>query len=444
MAPTDSRIALSVRGESALAGSLGVLLLAFFAANVLIYALGIFLLGLVLAELLLFAVATRGFGPAAFTAERVECSALLPVGGTGFASVHLSSRLPGDFYVDVFDTHPEPLEPVAGSARLTTFWSSGEPLWLAYAVTPRARGRFALGPTVLVAHDTLGFAFRSVALPTPWPVEAISRPAAIGVDEPPRLPSRVLGQTSLSARGAGTDFRDLRDHEPGDELRHVAWTRSGQGRILVREYDRESQQDLLVILDVGRDLGMGVGYRDALERAVEAAGDVLRRSFDAGGRAGIALFHRTVTAFEAPGQGGGHEFRVLRTLAAAEIVPEPSALETVLSYLVPRLHRPTSLLIFSALGGSPEKFAAICGTLQHQGHRLYVLAPDVRAMYPRLDRPSAQTAFTLLVGPEIRRARRAAETLVGAGARVGWFGREGAVSAVNRLYGEGLPRPEGS
>jgi uncharacterized protein (DUF58 family) len=436
------RMALTGRGGGALAGALVVLLFAFYAANILLFVVAVFLVGFVLAELLSFAFATRGFGTDGFTADRVECSSFVGVGGTGFVSVRLSSHLAGSFFAELFDAHSDRLGLVEGEPRLLTWWPPSSTLRLAYVVSPKIRGLFTLGPVKVVAHDPLGLAFKSVELESLWPLEAISQPWSRGLENPVRLRSTVVGQTSVSTPGGGTDFRALRDYEVGDELRHIAWSRSTQGKLYVRQYERESQQDLVVLLDGGREMAMGGAYEDALEKAVPAAAEALRRSFDEGGRGGVVVFDRDVRAFDPPGRGVAHEFRVFRTVTGAQVGPRPAAFDTMLEYVVPRLRRPTSLLAFSSLGGDPSKFAAAVGAVREAGHRLSVLVPDARSMYAPIQDPTGREALELLIGPEVARTQRAVETLARAGASVRMFGREGATDVVSRLYAEGRLRPE--
>jgi len=442
MAPTLPRVALTERGSGLLVGAMVVLLLAFYTANILVFVVAVFLVAFVLAELASFALTTYGFGPGTFSVERVECSSFVGVGRAGLASARVTNHLARSFFAEISDSYPDRLVRLEGESRLLTWWAAGETLSLVYVVSPKIRGRFELGPTVVTAHDTLGLAFKTLALESPWQVEAIPLPLSYGLGHPDRLPSTVVGQTWLSVRGAGTDFRGLRDYEYGDELRNIAWTRSAQGKLYVREYERESQQDLLVLLDVGREMAVGPENEDALERSIQAAAVVLRSSFDEGGRSGVVVFASRLLALEPASRGMTHEFRVFRTLTGAEIGPEASALDVALVHLGPRLQRPTSLLVFSALGGDPTRLAAACGSLQQAGHRLYVLAPDVRSMFPPLSSQIRQTAFQLLIDSEVRRTQRAADAIAKAGAAVGRFGREGVLDSVNQLYARGRIRPE--
>ena len=429
-----SRLTFTPRGAGALGGALLVLVIAFYSANILVFLVALFLLGVVLASLLSFVFATRGFGPEAFDVARVECSSLVKVAGAGLISVRLTSRLPTGFYAEVHDPHSDRLQVIAGSEHLVSWWPTHGTLSVAYVVSPDLRGLLEVGPTVVVAHDTLGLAYKRVVMDDPWAIEALVQPPSVEVGHPVRLPSMVVGQTSLSARGAGSDFRGLREYQPTDELRHIAWTRSGQGTLYVREYERESQQDLFVLLDIGREMAVGAGYENALEDSVKAAAQALRVAFDEGGRCGIVLFADGVTKLVPAGRGSGHEFEVFRALTGAFAAPRASSLSGAMRALLPQLTRPTTLLAFSLPGDDPSKLTEVASTLRAGGHRLYALVPDVRGMYPELASPTQQDAFEAILQPEVRRTKAAATALARTGASVGEFGRGGAVDALVRLY----------
>ena len=96
----SSRLVLTARGAGGLLGALIVLVLAFYTINILLFAVAVFLLAFMLAALFAFVRATRGFGPDAFEAQRVESSSFVSVGGHAFVSVRVSSQLEGAFYTE--------------------------------------------------------------------------------------------------------------------------------------------------------------------------------------------------------------------------------------------------------------------------------------------------------------------------------------------------------
>jgi uncharacterized protein (DUF58 family) len=432
-----ARLVLSGRGRAALLGALGLFAIAFFTVNILVYLAGVFFLGLVVVSIVTFARASAGFGVDTLRAERVECSSFVRAGEPALVTARVRSTLPGSFYTELFDAHPDALALLEGNPRLLTWWSAGETLTLGYVVAPRRRGRFALGPIRVVAHDSLGLAFRATDLPSPWQIEAIPEALSVPAAHPRRLPSMVVGQTWLSTRGAGSDFRDLRPYQPTDELRSIAWTRSGQGTLYVREHERESLQDVVVLLDTGRTMALGPVPGEALERAIETAAVALRIAFDEGSRAGILVYAGAPIAYVPPGRGATHEFRVLRALSSARVEPTRSSLAEALRFLAPRLRRAASLLAFGSLDGEPDAMGEACGLVRRAGHRLYALVPDAEVLYPPLEDAAREGAMQILLDPEIVRARSATEALRTAGASVARLERGGAVATLNTLYGRG-------
>ncbi|MGA7924111.1 MAG: DUF58 domain-containing protein, partial [Thermoplasmata archaeon] len=232
MAPAArSLVVLSPRGWGVSVGALIALILAFYTLNLVLILISVFLLALLGTDVLVFASTTRGFCAANLRAERLESSTFVPVGGVGFVGLRVGSNLSRGFYAEIFDSHADRIEVRDGLDHLVTWWEPGESKTIAYVVQPVARGQFDLGPTIVVAHDTFGFAFRVASLGTPWKLEAIPRFLGARLPSPPRLRSWLVGQTALSLRGPGMEFHGLREYLPTDDARTIAWKRSASGRL---------------------------------------------------------------------------------------------------------------------------------------------------------------------------------------------------------------------
>jgi uncharacterized protein (DUF58 family) len=431
-----TQVVLTPRGGAFLGAGLVTLLLAFYTLSLVLFVFAAFVIAFVAAEILRFAFATRGFGAGSFRAQRVECSSFAPVHGAAFVAVRIEPSLPSGIYAEVFDAHPDRLTVVEGSPRLLTWWVPGTEKTLAYVATPSVRGRFELGPTVVIAHDTFGFGFKTAALPTPWTLEAIPHYPSLRLRRPERFPTPTFGQSPQPARGAGMEFHSLREYVSTDDPRRIAWTRSGKGELYVREFQRESQEEVVLLLDIGRTMSAGVGTADALEEAVDAAGFAAQYAFDEDIRFGLLLFADRVVRHLAPGRGPEHEFEIGRTLAGAEVQPRDSSLATVLDYLAPRLAFPAHLVAFSTLDGDPDELASAWGPLARSGHRLNVFAPALESFYAALPTAAGQEALDLLLRPEVERVDRRVEALRTIGVPVGRYGRGGATEALRLVFAQ--------
>lgn len=67
--------------------------------------------------------------------------------------------------------------------------------------------------------------------------------------------TQQLGLHQVQRRGQGTDFHQLRDYRNGDSLKNVDWKATSRRRKLItRDYQDERDQEVLFLLDCGRNM----------------------------------------------------------------------------------------------------------------------------------------------------------------------------------------------
>lgn len=129
---------------------------------------------------------------------------------------------------------------------------------------------------------------------------------------------------SLLALGNGVELRELRDMQPGDPFRSIAWKASARkGRFLVREVEQEVQETRIVVMDAGGTMRGGALGRRKLDDAIEACAAEARRTLARGDAFGLTIVDGRVLAQLAPEDGSGQLLRTMEALlAATEIVDE--------------------------------------------------------------------------------------------------------------------------
>lgn len=126
----------------------------------------------------------------------------------------------------------------------------------------------------------------------------------------------------MRRRGGGTDLHELRDFQPGDPFKSIAWKASARaGQLLVREVDQEVQQTLVLVLDVSGSLrGGSLGSRK-LDSALELAASLSHFWLDRGDRVGLITVDGRILANVTPGEGPAHLLRLYDALlATTEVV----------------------------------------------------------------------------------------------------------------------------
>lgn len=206
----------------------------------------------------------------------------------------------------------DPVSHTAGADLLLPPINSRQSSNVAYRLPTTARGIVAVGPMSIEITDPFGLA---TARPRAAPVAEIT--VLPRVDDIPPLPRTVGpdpdGSTETGSLGRnGEDFAALRAYVVGDDLRRVHWPSSARtGDLLVRQHDVPWQGRVCVLLDLRRQTSDG----EALERAVSAAGSILRTHLRRGDHARMV----TTTGYDSGyGAGGSHLDSLLEYLAIAQ------------------------------------------------------------------------------------------------------------------------------
>ena len=122
-----------------------------------------------------------------------------------------------------------------------------------YPLTPLDRGAWEFSGLELLYRSPLRFWSRKVFLP------CISRgrtyPDFTKIKQAAGRDLRGIRELSgriPRRRGQGMEFLDLREYQPGDSVRAIDWRATGRwGKVVIREYQEEQDQQVLFILDSG-------------------------------------------------------------------------------------------------------------------------------------------------------------------------------------------------
>jgi uncharacterized protein (DUF58 family) len=119
----------------------------------------------------------------------------------------------------------------------------------------------------------------------------------------------------LRRRGQGRTFESLRDYVQGDDTRHIDWKATARRhKPIVREYEVERHQNVLLMLDAGRMMTAAVEGLTKLDCAVNAALLVTHAAVTHGDKLGLLVFAEDVLAYLPPRAGKTQVGRVLEAL----------------------------------------------------------------------------------------------------------------------------------
>lgn len=130
-----------------------------------------------------------------------------------------------------------------------------------------------------------------------------------------RLDGRLQGDYRTLFRGTGIDVADLREYEPGDDLRHVDWNVTARmDTLYVREYLEDREVTAWLLLDCSPSMDFGPVERRKHVVLTEIAATVAQLLSRGGNRVGAVLFHARVEQTIPPGHGRDQVLRILARL----------------------------------------------------------------------------------------------------------------------------------
>jgi len=131
-----------------------------------------------------------------------------------------------------------------------------------------------------------------------------------------RLDGQLQGSYRTAFRGVGLDFLDLREYEPGDDVRHIDWNVTARmDTPFVRQYSEDRELTGWLLLD--RSPSMGFGPIDRPKELVlsELATTFARLLTRRGNRVGAILFDNEIEETLPPRASRNHVLALARSLS---------------------------------------------------------------------------------------------------------------------------------
>jgi uncharacterized protein (DUF58 family) len=143
--------------------------------------------------------------------------------------------------------------------------------WRARTVC-RRRGRYTLGPVTATTGDPLGLFRRELALAPEHSLLVL--PPVLPLANFDLFPGNMPGRGRGSQRSLQTTTNavTVRNYVPGDALTRIHWpTTARLGQFMVKEFDLDPTIDVVILLDLDRDVQAGEGDSSTEEYGVTVA-----------------------------------------------------------------------------------------------------------------------------------------------------------------------------
>jgi uncharacterized protein (DUF58 family) len=150
-----------------------------------------------------------------------------------------------------------------------------------------------------------------------------------------RLVSETLaGQYHSVFKGQGMNFEEVREYQPGDEVRAIDWNVTARmNHPFVKKFVEERELTLMLVVDLSGSGLFGSGEQSKRELAAEIASVLAFSAIRNNDKVGLILFTDEVEKYMPPRKGRRHVLRVIREILFFEPKRRGTNLSGALEFL---------------------------------------------------------------------------------------------------------------
>ncbi len=121
------------------------------------------------------------------------------------------------------------------------------------------------------------------------------------------------GQYHSVFKGKGMEFEEVREYQPGDEIRSIDWNVTARmGHPFVKKFVEERQLTVMLLLDASKSSYFGTVGQLKSEMAAELCSVLAFSAIKNNDRVGLIIFSDRIEKFIPPRKGLRHVLRVIR------------------------------------------------------------------------------------------------------------------------------------
>ncbi|MBI2557585.1 MAG: DUF58 domain-containing protein [Planctomycetes bacterium] len=157
-----------------------------------------------------------------------------------------------------------------------------------------------------------------------------------------------VGEYHSVFKGRGMEFDEVREYQPGDEIRTIDWNVTARmGRPFIKRYVEERELTVMLLVDVSASGNFGSIRHLKNEVATEICAILAFSAIKNNDKVGMIMFTDKIEKFIPPKKGPKHVLRVIRELLCSQPTGKGTNISVALEYLNKITHRRTISFVVS-------------------------------------------------------------------------------------------------
>ncbi len=145
----------------------------------------------------------------------------------------------------------------------------------------------------------------------------------------------MAGEYVSAFKGRGMEFNEVREYQPGDDVRLIDWNVTARmGAPFIKEFREERELTVMLIVDVSSSGEFGSVERMKNEVAAEAASVLAFLAVKNNDKIGLIVFSDKIEHYVPPKKGKAHVWNIIRTILNFNPEGRETNLSLPLEYLL--------------------------------------------------------------------------------------------------------------
>ena len=166
------------------------------------------------------------------------------------------------------------------------------------------------------------------------PAEILKKIRALEIKTKGLVQTIFAGDYHSVFKGRGMNFDEVREYQPGDEIRAIDWNVTARlGTAFVKKFTEERELTVILVVDVSASGNFGSVAQSKRELAAEVACLLAFSAIRNNDKVGLLLFSDRVELFIPPKKGRSHTLRIIREILYFEPAGRGTLPALALDYL---------------------------------------------------------------------------------------------------------------
>lgn len=144
----------------------------------------------------------------------------------------------------------------------------------------------------------------------------------------------LAGEYQSAFKGSGMEFDEVREYQPGDEVRSIDWNVTArQGRPYVKRFHEERELTVMFMVDMSASGRFGTSTQTKNELAAELCALLAFSAVKSNDKVGLIMFTDHIERFIPPAKGVSHALRIIREVLGHKPEGTTTNIPEALDYL---------------------------------------------------------------------------------------------------------------